>query len=148
MGICESPKQKLENVPKGSISMSVPCYNSQNSPKGSISINVPYDNTQNTKKEPIKEEAMFPGHVDPLPLSKISIITDQMKKSICKIDKENFKGTGFLCLIPYPNRLRLLTVLITCNHVLNDLKIGNKIKLIFDRNEKIIIIDKFRKIYK
>ena len=39
-------------------------------------------------------------------------------------------------------------MLITCNHVLNDLKIGNKVKLIFENEkEKIIILDKSRKMY-
>ena len=132
MGICGSLRKKLNRTSKGSISMKVEYDN----------------NTRNKKKEkPIKEEAMFPGHVEPLPLSKINIIIEQMKKSICKIDKENLKGTGFLCLIPYPNRLSLLPVLITCNHVLNDLKIETKTKLIFNGKEKIIIIDKFRKTY-
>ena len=70
-----------------------------------------------------------------------------MDKSICKINNEKTIGTGFLCLIPFPDSLSILRVLITCNHVLNDLKIGNEIKLIFDRKEKIIIIDKLRRAY-
>ena len=90
---------------------------------------------------------MFQGHEEPLPLSKINIITEQMKKSICKINYEKKKGTGFLCLIPNPEIDHLLRVLITCNHVLNDLKIGNQIKLIFNEKEKILIIDEKRKIY-
>ena len=47
----------------------------------------------------------------------------QMNKSICKIDNENSTGTGFLCLIPFPDSLSLLRVLITCNHVFNDINI-------------------------
>ena len=44
--------------------------------------------------------------------------------------------------------LDLLKVLITCNHVLNNLKIGNEIKLIFDdRVSKIIKLDESRKLY-
>ena len=72
-----------------------------------------------------------------------------MEKSICLIDNENSTGTGFLCLIPQINHF--LKVLITCNHVLNNLSIGNKIKLIFDNDDnekpKEINIDKNRRIY-
>ena len=110
-------------------------------PKKNDNMSVESDNKS------FKKEAFISGHMKSIPLSKINIITEQMKKSICIIDIENLKGTGFLCLIPYPNRLTLFRVLITCNHVLNDLKIGNKIKLIFDGKQKIIIIDEFRKTY-
>ena len=109
----------------------------------SLSLN----NNQDTKKELIKKETSISGQSEQLPLSKISIITEQMKKSVCKIDNENLESTGFICLIPYPNEFNLLRVLITSNHALNDIKIGNKIKLIFDEKEKIIIIDEFRRIY-
>jgi len=51
----------------------------------------------------------------------------QMNKSICKIDSNIIKGTGFLCLIPYPNIEHLLKTFITFNHVLKDLNIGNEI---------------------
>ena len=74
-------------------------------------------------------------------------IIQQMNKSICLICNENSKGTGFLCLISYQISPRPLRVLITCNHVLNDLKIGDKIKLIFEFEVKIIIIDESRRIY-
>ena len=44
--------------------------------------------------------------------------------------------------------LDLLKVLITCNHVLNNLKIGNEIQLIFDDGvSKIIKLDESRKLY-
>ena len=104
------------------------------------------DNNQYIIGELIKKEEYISDNSEPLPLSKISI-TEQMKKSVCIIDNEKEKGTGFICLIPYPNEFSLFRVLITCNHILNDIKIGNKIKLIFDGKEKIIIINEFRKIY-
>ena len=87
------------------------------------------------------------GHFEQLPLSKINIINEQKTKSICKIEMNDLKGIGFICLIPYPNIGSLFRVIITCNHVLNDLKIGNKIKLIFDGKQKILMIDEFRKVY-
>ena len=96
----------------------------------------------------IIREKHFNRH--PSSLSKIQIkrIYEQMNKSICKI--VNSKGTGFICRIPYPNNLNLLPVLITCNHVLKneDVKIGARIKLLFEEEEKILEIDDERKIYK
>ena len=96
----------------------------------------------------IIREKHFNKH--PRSLAKIQIkrIFEQMNKSICKI--VDYKGTGFICRIPYPNNLNLLPVLITCNHVLENeyIKPGNEIKLVFEEEEKIIKIDDERKIYK
>lgn len=38
-------------------------------------------------------------------------------------------GTGFLCLIPFPDKLKRITILFTCNHVLSeeDIKSGKKL---------------------
>ena len=84
-----------------------------------------------------KREKYLNNH--PRSLSKIQIkrIYEQMNKSICKI--VDYKGTGFLCRIPYPNNLNLLPVLITCNHVLENkyIKPGKEIKLVFEEEEKI-----------
>ena len=73
-----------------------------------------------------------------------------MKKSICRIDLSNLKGTGFLCQIKIPNSTSI-NVLITCHHVLNEnlIRIGNKINISLN-NEKlkfIISIDKSTFIY-
>ena len=87
------------------------------------------------------------GHPESLSKEQTKKILEQMDNSVCKIIKVKTTGTGFICLIPFPDSISLLRVLITCNHVLNDLKIGNEIKLIFDRKEKIIIIDKLRRAY-
>ena len=35
--------------------------------------------------------------------------------------KDGSKGTGFFCKIPFPNNNHLLPVLITNNHVMNEL---------------------------
>ena len=75
------------------------------------------------------------------------ILIEQMEKSVCKIENKNLFGTGFICLIPKPNSRNLLRVLITCHHVFKHLRIGNEIKLIFENKEKIIKIDKYRKVY-
>ena len=62
------------------------------------------------------------------------VIIDQMKKSICQIKN----GTGFLCIIPFPDRCNLKPVLITSNRVLteNDIEIGKKLKIILNNGEK------------
>ena len=71
-----------------------------------------------------------------------------MSNSVCRFDLGKKTGTGFICLIPYSTIEHQLKVLITCNHVFNDIKTGNKIKVIFDNNiEKEIILDKTRKLY-
>ena len=68
---------------------------------------------------------------------------------ICKIvscDSNEVNGTGFLTLIPFPDKLINLPVLITCNHIINrDVK---KVKLFLnDKIEKILVLDNSRKIY-
>ena len=86
-----------------------------------------------------------------IPFGEISIIEKQKEYNVCKVVKKNkFIGTGFLCLIPYPNRINLLPVLITCNHVLglSDLQEGNEINLVFnDKINKKLKIEKTRAIY-
>ena len=100
-------------------------------------------------EENIKKEAYIEGHAEAISLDQITTITEQMKKSICKINNGLIKGTGFICLIPNPKIDHLLRVLITCNHVYNDLTIGNQIDLEFNEKSKnkILIIDDNRKTY-
>lgn len=101
------------------------------------------------KKIPIELESYIPGKDLPIPKYKVNNdeIKRQMEKSICKIVGIFTTGTGFLCEIPY--KKICLRVLFTCNHVLKDLEKEREIKLIFDnKNEKKLILDKFRRIYK
>ena len=96
----------------------------------------------------IKPEAGFIGQPEPLNKKQHMKIIDQMTNSVCRIVIGNKIGTGFLCLIPFPTIEYRLKVLITCNHVFNDITKGNKIKIIFDNKiEKEIIIDGIRKVY-
>ena len=99
--------------------------------------------------EYIIKEAVIEGTPTYLTSKDIDIISTQRKNSICKIINQNNnvikKGTGFLCLIPFPNEENELPFLITCNHVLNDEDISSKLelKLYFNDNiSKILIIDK------
>jgi len=82
---------------------------------------------------------------------KIKKILFQMENCICKIVNKKVVGTGFFCKIPFPNRLRFLPVLITCNHVLDEDSIakGNEIKFTLNNDtiEKSIVINNSRKIY-
>lgn len=73
-------------------------------------------------------------------------------KCICKINKNNsYKGTGFFCNIPFPDKNNLLPVLITNSQVLgkDDINEGKQIN-ISTNNDNIsyqIIIDESRKKY-
>jgi len=64
-------------------------------------------------------------------------------------NKRKTAGAGFICLIPFPNKLYPLSVLITCYHVLSkeDLNSEKEIKLMFDKKEIIIKIKQSRKIF-
>ena len=47
-------------------------------------------------------------------------IIEQMKKNICKIILDQIQGTGFFCKIPFPDHNKILPVLITSSHVINE----------------------------
>ena len=117
MGICESKKNEGNN---------------------STNIN---------KIVPLEKEAAYPNMAKYLKIENLKIIENQTINSICKvINNNNISGTGFLALIPYPDRLNPLPVLFTCNHVINGNE--NEIKLIFnDKIEKILKLNNTRKIY-
>ena len=96
-------------------------------------------------------EIKIPGTSDSISFEGLAVINEQKENNVCKIIKENdTTGTGFLCIIPFPDKLHPLPTLITCNHVINedDIQPGKQIKLLFnDKMEKIIKIDNSRKIY-
>ena len=91
----------------------------------------------------------------PIHIKLFPMIMEQNNYSVCKIEKkykskEKACGTGFLCIIPFPDRLTQMTVLITCNHVLSneDVKVGKTIILKFgDKYAKTLYIDEARKVY-
>ena len=103
----------------------------------------------NTNDEIIREDHIK-GHLDSIDFETMKIIDEQAKHNIFRIDKTNSVGTGFFCLIPFPDQTNRLPVLATCHHVLNkdDIAIGNQICLIFKNGEKKFLkIDKDRKTY-
>ena len=62
------------------------------------------------------------------------IAEKQRKKSICKIKtSKGGHGTGFLCKFPFGNNENLLPVLITNNHIINEVDIYNTGEIIFYR---------------
>ena len=105
----------------------------------------------NNNEDQIHKELIIKGRGKYISFDALSVITKQKEKNVYKIIKdENSSGTGFLCLIPYPDRLNQLPVLITCNHILgkDDIIPGKKIQLIFnDKLLKSLELDESRIIY-
>ena len=114
-------------------------------------MEVYFNNTQrnnNTLLQRINPQVGFIEQPQPLNINQHIKILDQMTNSVCRIINGNKTGTGFLCLIPFPNIEYRLKVLITCHHVFNDITIGNRIKVIFYNGiQKEIIIDGIRRVY-
>ena len=76
------------------------------------------------------------------------IILDQMKSMVCKIyTKDQFKGTGFFCNIPYNDNL--LPILMTNNHIINESIFATEKKITISMNNifKKIELDDNRIIY-
>jgi len=96
-------------------------------------------------------EVKIPGTPDAISFEGLEVIKEQKENNVCKIINENgVIGTGFLCIIPFPDKLHPLPVLMTCNHITNDedIKPGKQIKLKFnDKIEKILKIDNSRITY-
>ena len=105
------------------------------------------------KKMKINPEIFFEKSTIPVSFENTEKILSQMKNCICKLyTKDGGKGTGFFCKIPYPDQSKLLTVLITNNHILdeNELKNNNIIKYNLKDDKqitKIKINKNKRKIY-
>ena len=67
------------------------------------------------------EEKLIEDQPYPVDLEGSKVILSQMENCICKIIKDNgVKGTGFFCVIPFPDEYNLLKVLITNSHILNE----------------------------
>ena len=87
-----------------------------------------------------------------IPSNKLENILKQAETSICKIKCSEEKiGTGFFCLIPFPDKNNLLPVLVTNNKILtkNDIMNNKIIKFSIKNDEKNIEIkmDNSRKTY-
>ena len=95
----------------------------------------------------IKNEGLYQGMTESIKIDDLKIIEKHNENSVCKIINVNkVSGTGFLALIPFPDKLKQLPVLITCNHVIK----GNEkeTQLIFNDNiHKTLILDEKRIIH-
>ena len=117
------------------------------------------NNVKNDKKIDNKKEGdaqytpqkYLKDHSVPVHYDSMKYILKQMKSSICKINYKDSYGTGFFCVIPFPNMNNLLPVLITNSHVLgsNELQAGKEIEFTMndDKYSYKILIDKNRKVY-
>ena len=90
------------------------------------------------------KEKTIKDYPEAVTLKSTKIILKQMEKSICKIliNDEN-KGTGFFCKIPFPDNNNKLSVLITNNHVINDL--NKNITIYYDNKIKEIELENRKK---
>ena len=101
----------------------------------------------------IIHQKKYLGNVpDDVPFDILKIIIKQIETSICKIRcQDGGNGTGFFCIIPFPDKFHQIPVLMTNHHVISEDDLGknNKIKFTIN-NDKLsfeITIDDFRKIY-
>ncbi len=95
------------------------------------------------------KEQFIEDSLKPVSIEQTEIILDQMKNCVCKFHIEGKKGTGFFVQVPYDNKL--LNLLITNNHVLNehDIMTGKSINISLNNEQifKEIKIDSNRKTY-
>jgi hypothetical protein len=86
-----------------------------------------------------------------LSVEQMKYLSSLSEKCVCKINKLNEAGTGFVCKILYQNEFRVLPVLITNKYVLdeNNIKINDIIHLSFNNDQIIrtIKITNSRKAY-
>ena len=95
------------------------------------------------------KEKFIKGSLAPVSMKTTEIILDQMKNCVCKIHKGKVNGTRFFVQVPYDNKL--LNLLITNNHVLNEKDIMKDNTIVISLNNeqifKEIKIDSNRKKY-
>ena len=77
-----------------------------------------------------KEESKKQNYPDCISLECTEKIVEQMKLKVCKIFLSSCNGSGFFCKIKFPNN-KLIPVLITNNHVINESILQNENQKIF-----------------
>ena len=94
----------------------------------------------------IKKEKYINISPEPVTLTGTKKIFNQMNKCVCKL-YNGCEGTGFFTKIPYNNKL--LPVLITNNHIINenDIKINKKISIYLNKEIRTIELNEKRKRY-
>jgi len=106
---------------------------------------------ENVPNEPYIPQKKLKDHTNPILYQSMKYIIKQMETCICKIITNDKYGTGFFCLLPFPDMNNRLPVLVTNNHVLDSeaLEIGKEIEFTTndDKFHFKILLDKERKIY-
>ena len=87
----------------------------------------------------IDDEKLIDIYPMQLTIEGTETIIHQMKNSICQIIKGNTKGTGFFCKVNNPKDNKLITLLITNNHILDNeyFKKSKSIKFYLHEDHKI-----------
>ena len=67
-----------------------------------------------------QKESLLNGYPNVISYECTKKIIEQMERNICKINIGMNQGTGFFTKIPFPNENKMLPVLITNNHVINN----------------------------
>ena len=96
------------------------------------------------------EEKDIEGAITSIQGESLEKINEQMKICSCKIEcYEKGNGSGFFSLIPFPNKIHLIPVLMTNNHILQkeDIIKGKKININMKDKKFSILIDDSRKVF-
>ena len=96
------------------------------------------------------KEALLKDSLEAMSIQSMEKILYQMRNCVCKILHGEINGTGFFIKMPF-HKNKLLNVLITNNHILNeeDIKDGKNISVSLNNEKsfKYIYIDSERKRY-
>ena len=111
---------------------------------GNDNSSLPKDKTFVIKNEEKVKEG------ENLNIENIKTLLEKCEKSICEIQKDNGYGSGFLCIIKYPDRFNKICCLITNYHVIDDdmLNYKENIEIIINKQLKKINLNYKRKIWR
>jgi len=93
-----------------------------------------------------KPEKNIKDSPESIPINTLKEIIEQREKSICKIKcNDGGIGTGFFCIIPYPDKFHQIPVLMTNAHIIKEG--DNEVKFSLKEKDYEIKIKDSRKIY-
>ena len=67
----------------------------------------------------VQKESLLIGYPNVISYECTKKIIEQMEKCVCKIKNGDIQGTGFFCEIPFQNKDKKLSVIVTNNHIIN-----------------------------
>ena len=87
--------------------------------------------------------------IEPIQIGGMQKIIEQMNTSLCLIEcSDKTNGTGFFCLIPFPDKTKQIPVLMTNNHILSKDDITEDKIINFEMNhKKYRILIESRRVY-